>query len=280
MEYVTDWLKMWRELSQLQTHSWKQNATPAQEGDTWRTRARDFHVNARRRLSRIDSSQALIISHLDASPGSSVLDIGAGTGVWTIALSKHARTVTALDPSPAMIEVMHENLAEAGITNVQVVRGSWPDAQVEPHDLSLCSHAMYGIADLETFVRRMIQVTRRTCYLVMRAPTADGLLAEASTHILGHRYDSPNFQVAYNALLQMGLFPNVLMEDSGLWTPWSSDSLQAALDDMKRRFGLVGDTTHDAFLTELLQRRLTLVDGKYVWPRGVRSALIYWDVAG
>jgi hypothetical protein len=35
---------------------------------------------------------------------------------------------------------------------------------------------------------------------------------------------------------------------------------------------------HDDFLIDLLKRRLMLVDGKYVWPRSVRSAMLFWQV--
>jgi hypothetical protein len=124
----------------------------------------------------------------------------------------------------------------------------------------------------------MIQATRRTCFLLMRAPTADGIMAEAATRIWEQPYDSPNFQVAYNALLQMGIFPNVLMANTGLWDPWTSASLDSALDEIKRRFGIRHTSEHDDFLVNLLRRRLALADGQYVWPREVRSALIYWDV--
>ena len=98
--------------------------------------------------------------------------------------------------------------------------------------------------------------------------------------VWGHPHDSPNFQVGYNALLQMGLFPNVLMEDTGLWDARTNDSMEEALADVKRRLDLwdVEDSEHDAFLEDLLRRRLTLQDGRYVWPPGVRSALVYWDV--
>ena len=96
----------------------------------------------------------------------------------------------------------------------------------------------------------------------------------------GHPYDSPNFQVAYNVMLHMGLFPNVLMEDSGLWDARTNDSLEQALADVKRRLGLlnVEPTERDAFLQDLLRRRLVFQDGHYVWPASVRSALVYWDV--
>ncbi len=98
-------------------------------------------------------------------------------------------------------------------------------------------------------------------------------------HIWGHPHDSLNFQVAYNVLMQMGICANVLMENSGLWDPWTSATLEEALDEVKRRFGLGQVSEYDDFLTGLLRRRLTLVEGQYVWPRGVRSALVYWDVS-
>ena len=48
---------------------------------------------------------------------------------------------------------------------------------------------------------------------------------------------------------------------------------------MKRSFRMMADDTrYDAFLLELLRQRLTCQDGLYVWPREVRSALVYWSV--
>jgi hypothetical protein len=177
-----------------------------------------------------------------------------------------------------MIEVMREKLAAQGHTNVETVQGAWPDVLVEPHDFSLCSHAMYGYPDLPAFVRRMVASTRCTCFLVLRAPSLDCVLAEAARHIWGQPHDSPNFTIAYNVLLQMGIYPNVLMENTGLWDSRSSESLEQALSAVKRRFGLDGMTEHDDFLADLLRRRLTYQDGQYVWPREVRSALVYWTV--
>ena len=101
---------------------------------------------------------------------------------------------------------------------------------------------------------------------------------DAHPRIWGQPHDSPNFQVAYNALMQLGIFANVLLEDTGLWESWANASLNEALADVKRRFDLVGDSTHDAFLRDLLAQHLTEQDGQVVWPRGTRSALVYWDV--
>jgi hypothetical protein len=103
-------------------------------------------------------------------------------------------------------------------------------------------------------------------------------MAEAAREIWGLPYDSPNFQVAYNALLQMGIFADVQMEAAGTWSRRSHASFDEALAKVKHHFGLEKDGRHDEFLTDLLHRRLTLRDGRYLWPHVVRSALIYWDI--
>jgi len=232
-----------------------------------------------RRWAEPDSSRDFIAADLKQHPGETLLDIGAGTGAWTVFLAQYARSVTAVDPSPAMLDVLRENVAAAGLPHVAIREGGWPEVDVPPHDVVLCSHALYGVADFAAFVGRMAATARRRCYLLLRVPTPDSVMAQAARHIWGQPYDSPNFQVAYNALMQLGIFANVLMEDSGLWKPWTNASLDEALADIKRRLDLVNDATHDDFLRNLLARHTTEIDGQVVWPRGTRSALVYWDVA-
>jgi SAM-dependent methyltransferase len=275
MEPVTDFCQLWHQL--VVVHNRRREQT-AGGGDVWQPKARRFQERVRGRWSRPDSSRDLIAHDLDAHPGSTLLDIGAGSGAWSIYLAPHAGRVTALEPSPAMLAAMRENLSREGVTNVAVVPGAWPCAGLPQHDVSLCSHAMYGATDFAGFVLALVKATRRRCYLVLRASNAGGVMADAARRVWGQPYDSPNFQVAYNALLQMGILANVQMEDSGLWQPWSHESLPAALAEVKRRLNLEDDDRHDAYLADLLKRRLTLKDGWHVWPREMRSALVYWDV--
>lgn len=267
-ERITNWVEFWGELVA------RQSSIPSRSGEP-----KESHRATNKRWAKPDSTQTFVIAQLNAAPGSTLLDIGAGKGSWAVRLAPHARQLTAIDSSPDMIQAMHELLSAQAVTNVDVVNGSWPDVQVEPHDFSFCSHGMYGAADLLTFIRRMEQVTRRTCFMVLRAPTPDGLMAQAALRIWGHPYDSPNFQVCYNVLLQMGIFANVLWADTGMWSPWRNASLEEALTEAKRRFGLAGPTEHDEFLMDLLHRHLSLEEGEYIWPRAVRSALIYWHPA-
>ncbi len=274
MEKIPDWNSLWRELVEIKARSSKSRAARSSQEDIWENRAIEFKEGVRRRWESPDSSRDFILSQLD--PEATVLDIGAGTGSWSALIARYAKHVTAVEPSPAMIRVLRESLAAESIANVSVVQGSWPDVSVEPHDFSLCSHAMYGAPDLSAFVLKMASATRRMCFMILRAVAPDGVRAEAAAHIWEQPIDSPNFTIAYNILIQAGIYANVLMENTGLWNPKASSSLEEAFQSMKRYLGLEESDIHDGYLKELLQRRLTWDGSRYLWPPDVRSALVYW----
>ncbi len=276
MEKTTDWNSLWRELVEIKARSRKTRKGYHPQIDVWADRAIHFKEGVKRRWAKPDSSRDFILSQMESD--ATVLDIGAGTGDWSILLSRHVKHITAIEPSNAMIGVMKEDLASEKITNVSIVQGSWPDVSVEPHDFSLCSHAMYGYPDLGAFVLRMAACTRRMCFLLLRAPSFNGVRAEAAQHIWGQPLDSPNFTIAYNILLLNGIFANVLMENTGFWKSRTSSSLEEALGSMKHYMGLNETREHDEYLMDLLRRRLRWEDGKYVWPPDVRSALVYWRI--
>ncbi len=278
MERMPDWIKLWKELVERQDRFRNQDKKPKKGKDQWKDRAKGFDAKVKERWSRPDPHRDFIVSRLSSYPGATVLDIGAGTGSWSILMSKAVRMVTAIEPSAGMREVLRENLEKEGIQNVEISEGSWPGIHVPPHDFSLASHSAYMYPDLPGFIRAMTEATSRTCFMLFRAPDRNGLMARAAIHIWGQPNDSPNFQVAYNAMLQMGMFPNVLMEDKGLWPPWTNDSFNGALDEFRARFGVAEGTAQDVYLRELLKNRLKEVNGRYVWPVEVRTALVYWDV--
>jgi 2-polyprenyl-3-methyl-5-hydroxy-6-metoxy-1,4-benzoquinol methylase len=276
MEKITDWNALWRDLVAIKEQRHAMDREEEQESDSWCRKASEFKKSVKRRWKKPDSSRAFILSKMN--PESTFLDIGAGTGAWVGLVAPHVRKVTAVEPSPSMIQVMGESLEEEGITNVEIVEGAWPDVAVDKHDFSLCSHAMYGYPDLPAFVRRMVACTREMCFLLLRATSLTGVRSEAAQHIWGQPLDSPNFTIAYNILLQMEIYADVLMENTGLWKPRTSESLEEAFYSMKKYLSLGSSRKYDTYLRQLLKRRLSLENGRYVWPREVRSALVYWRV--
>lgn len=275
MEKLTDWVALWRWLVENSPHRDKATRLFAGTGeDAWSKRAREFDRRVEKKWQDPDPIRDFLASYIGA--GDTVLDIGAGTGRWSLYVAERARAVTAFDPSPSMLEVLRENIAAHGATNIEVLLGAWPDLEVPMHDVSLCSHAMYTSPDLRLFVRRMIEVTSRTCCMIMRVPAPDGVMGVVCQRLWGQPHDSPNFVVGYNALMQIGIYANVLMEPKS--RPWKSESLEAALADLKKRLGLVQTPVHDEYLMQVLAEKLVYRDGEYIWPDGMRSALVYWDV--
>jgi hypothetical protein len=124
----------------------------------------------------------------------------------------------------------------------------------------------------------MIDCTRRMCFLVLRAPRPQGIMAEAASRLWGHPIDSPNLTLAQNVLGQMGLRPDVIIELGGMREPRRSATFEDALQRMKRHFGMCDTTEHDEYFGALLHRRLAYEGGRFVWPPDGGSGLIYWTV--
>jgi ubiquinone/menaquinone biosynthesis C-methylase UbiE len=58
-------------------------------------------------------------------PAATVVDLGTGTGRFALAAAPLVRSVVAVDVSPAMLAVLRERVAEAGLPNVEYVRGGF-----------------------------------------------------------------------------------------------------------------------------------------------------------
>jgi SAM-dependent methyltransferase len=277
MEKLTDWPQLWKELSEIQNRAFGRKKEFS-DTDFWKHKARDFDKMVDERWSRPDSSRDFLIDKLKDHPGSTLLDIGAGTGKWSLLAAPHASKVTAFEPSPGMQEVLMEKIEAQGIDNVDIITGNWPEDDAPPHDYILASHSMYGVTDFEVFVRKMSATARKACIMVLRAPFSDSIMAIAARKVLGQPYDSPNFQIAYNLLLGMDIYADVIMEADGSWPAWTSDSFEAAMAEIKNRLDLSDNPEYDPFLQDLLEKNLTRENDKYVWPVGNRSALVYWEV--
>ena len=247
--------------------------------DVWYGRADHYRDRVKKRWKKgADSSRQFMIDSVQTIPGATLLDVGAGTGAWSLMLAPFARSVTALDNSKAMLDVLRTEIREAGIANIDILQASWPCENVDKHDIVFCSHAMYGCKNFPEFVRMMQEKAHKRVVMLIRVPDPNALMGQMARLVFGHPYDSPNFHLAYNILLSMGIFPNVIMEDRGWWKPWVCETFEEALQVSKERLGLFEDDTYDEKLMAMLKENLLRNEEGYSWPRGVRTALIYWDV--
>ena len=207
-----------------------------------------------------------------------VLDIGAGTGRWAIPLAKVTSKVTVIEPARAMSDILKLNAQKAGVSRkIELVDSTWEAAETDVCDMVICIHAMYSSPDFTAFVKKMEAHARRSCYMRVRYFPIDGIIQELNQKIHGTIHDSPDFIIAYNALLQMGIYADVFMEE--MRRDWRNDSSEAAFARAKHHLHLENDKAHDELITATLKRRLSFNDGLYCWPDGMTTALISWSVS-
>jgi SAM-dependent methyltransferase len=257
-----DWLGLWRELVMRKLH-------PKTEILVER-----YKAHGQKRKERPDSLLDFILKEIDAQD--TAIDIGPGTGRWTIPLAQKIKSVTAVEPTSGMAEMLKENLDNAILRNVEVLSQTWEDATLSVHDIVVCAHGMYASNDLAAFVHKMERFSHKQCYMAIRLPPADGILSELSLKIHGCRHDSPDAVIAYNALYTMGIHANVLVENS--MVNWVNETVEDAFIRTKRHLRLEpSDMTYDELIYSTLNRRLSFSDGVYTWPDGMRSALLWWS---
>jgi SAM-dependent methyltransferase len=95
-------------------------------------------------------------------PGS-VLDVGAGAGSACLPLRGWASRIVALDRNVGMLAALDELAAELGPgAPVSTVEGMWPQAaaQVGEHDLVVCHHVLFDVADIGPFLLALTAAAR------------------------------------------------------------------------------------------------------------------------
>ena len=97
-------------------HAGVDYSDPAQVAvyDSWHQKFRDDQKGAE-----------AIITALQMKPEHTVIDMGVGTGAFTIYASPHCKTVYAVDVSPVMLDYTRQKAEKAGLTNIVFCHGGF-----------------------------------------------------------------------------------------------------------------------------------------------------------
>ena len=103
-----------------------------------------------------------IIQYLQLESNDSVVDLGAGTGYFTIPIAKSVAKVIAVDISNKMLNILKENLLEESITNVELIEHRIE--KIPLHDNAvhkiIASLVMHEVNDLEQTLEEMKRILK------------------------------------------------------------------------------------------------------------------------
>lgn len=242
--------------------------------DYWNRRAQSYHRATRARTASDPFFQKL---NQIVTPGTTVLDVGAGTGRFTLALAPLVKQVIAVEPNAAMLSYLEQEASAQGLANISTHLTTWQDATSDLQaDIVICSHVLYPIREVNTFLARLSAAARQSCYLYMRALHFDAFTAPLWQHFHGDtRHQQPGYIDALAVLYEMGIYANVEI----VKTPGSMrfPSLDVAVDELAEHLILPHNEPTLNELRALLAPWLVERDGMLAIPADeMVSAIIWW----
>jgi ubiquinone/menaquinone biosynthesis C-methylase UbiE len=90
-----------------------------------------------------------VLDWLAIAPSSTVADVGAGTGFFTVRMSKRAKEVLATELQPEMLRLLDHRLSSDRITNVRLIRSTEHQSNLPERccDLVLMVDVYHELAD-------------------------------------------------------------------------------------------------------------------------------------
>jgi SAM-dependent methyltransferase len=215
---MIDWNRLWLESRSERT--W-QGKTP----EDWNQRAGGF---ARRNASSQYATEFL--RRLDLRPEMTVLDMGCGPGTLAIPLAGRVKQVTAVDFSTAMLDRLAERAAGAGITNIEIINGSWEDdwssLGIGGYDLVIASRSL-SVDDLQGALVKLNNCAREQ--VVIGDRVGNGPFDPALFQAVGREFvPGPDYIYTVNILYQLGIHARVDFIE--IPEPKTFESREAAID--------------------------------------------------
>ena len=241
--------------------------------DFWRPYASHFRADSRRTGDpEVDCLGRQVRSE------QTLIDVGGGAVRLALPLALRCRRVTVVEPSESMQSEPREGVLEAGIDNLTILDSNWENAELDPADVVLCAHVMYGVVDVDCFIRKFEAHAREQVLMLMFMEYPQSGLSPLWKVVHGEeRVELPALPELLEVLWEMEVYPNVEMVEAR--GPQVFESHDAAVEQLRRRLYVNPDTQQDRRL-QVAARELLVEEPDGVSVRGARPrrlGVISWQ---
>jgi SAM-dependent methyltransferase len=254
-----DWVAQWRRIVIEREGASHGHSDPYY----WDHRAPTF---ARSTAGRADQFLEVLAPYV--SPRLTLIDVGAGAGRHAVPLAERLEWVTAVEPS----EGMRAHLP--ALSNMTVIASAWEDAEVAPADLVICSHVLYGVAEVVPFIEKMERSARERVFIMLREGPVPHPANELRDRIAGGPLPRiPRFSDLFMLLIQLGIAPDVKFISYPVVNRYAS--FEEAVADARPLFG---DGWDESGAREHLKEMLVPDGDELVYDSGRSlSGIAHWQ---
>jgi ubiquinone/menaquinone biosynthesis C-methylase UbiE len=260
-----DWNELWNDaLKKL----------PKKNSRSWDNVAPKF----KKTKGKNDYSKKLL-DEIALKPDDTVLDIGCGSGIITIPLAQTAKTVTALDISRKMLQLLEENATEEGLTNINLLNRRLEDVllnkDVEPHDVVVASRSLNGVYNIKQVLEEINKIAKKYVYITLWGANSVKFQNEISKIIGREFHEHPTYIYVYNMLYELGIHANIKILDYDNSSYYSS--VDEAIETFKWKMVNLNQKEEDILRDYLTEKMVKLHDCKFKFPHNKPDwALIWW----
>ncbi len=269
-----DWDAVWNEtVPNSATMKYRREKDPVK---FWNARAAQFNADAmRERADDVDE----ILRVAPVTKDTTILDVGAGTGRFTIPLAKVAHQVTAVDASIEMLKFLEKNAAAEGVSKkIRLLNRKWEDLAINqdivPHDIVIAPYVL-GHLDFARAIPLIIEAAKEWVFFftwVTRFPEKYQQLYQA---IHGEPYRMPpEHLILLGKLNEVGIHANLKISPRMWWGIYAT--ADAAFTDYKRRIN-PPDDSFDTLIRQFVTENSTREAGGVKFPEAGISAMIWWQ---
>lgn len=130
-----------------------------------------YAENIRKRWNVFINKAYEISKILNLNRESTILEIGSGSGTYTLPFAKIVKHVTVVEPSKGMTNELIKNMRNWSISNVTITNKRWedviPNVDVYEHDYVFASHSLVMV-DIDKAIEKMNKLARKGVCIITR----------------------------------------------------------------------------------------------------------------
>lgn len=175
-----------------------------------------------------------LFSKLILDKNDNVLDLGCGEGSITIPLSKEVKSVTAIDSSYKMLEILTEKIKENNIKNIKIIEEDINNItinKVGKHDIILASRSLNGISNIQETITNINEIANKYIFITIFGPNNQKIEKEFYELIDKEYNEFSSHRYFFNILMDMEIYPNV--ENLNIENPREYKDINEILENKK-----------------------------------------------